>query len=113
MSNIIYGKNPVLEALEAGQAINKIYLASGPKNQADKKIMQLARQHGIPVREVDRRKMFELAGNEKSQDVVVVLTEIVYCTIEDIFIRGSQWNELSLIESENSRVRSNSSSLKE
>ena len=90
MPNIIYGKNPVIEALEAGQSINKIYLASGPKNLVDKKIIQLARQRGIPVRETDRKKMFELAGNEKSQDVVAVLTEIVYCTIEDIFIRGSQ-----------------------
>ena len=97
MPNIIYGKNPVIEALESGQSINKIYLASGPKKSVDKKIIQLARMRGIPVREVDRRKLFELAGNEKNQGVVAVLTEIVYSTIEDIFSRASQRNELSLI----------------
>jgi len=97
MPNIIYGKNPVIEALEAGQSINKIYLASGPKNPVDKKIIQLARQRGIPVREVDRRKLFELAGTEKNQGIVAVLTEIVYSTIEDIFTRASQRNEPPLI----------------
>ena len=97
MSNIIYGKNPVIEALEAGQSINKIYLASGPENPVDKKIIQLACQRWIPVRETDRKKMFERAGNEKSQRVVAVLTEIINCTIEVIFIRGSKRNELSLI----------------
>ncbi len=97
MSNIIYGKNPVLEALEAGQSIKKIYLASGPKNPTDKKIMQLALQNGIPVREVDRRKLVEIAGLDKTQGIVAVLTEIIDCTIEDIFIRGSQRNESSLL----------------
>jgi len=88
-------KNPVVEALEAGQSINKIYISSGPKNLIDKKIIQLARQNGIPVREVDQTKMFELAGNEKSQRVVAVLTEIINCTSEVIFIRGSKRNESS------------------
>jgi len=97
MPNIIYGKNPVVEALEAGQSINKIYLASGPKNPVDKKIIQLARQNEIPVREVDRRKLIELAGHDRTQGVVAVLTEIVYSAIEDIFYRSAHNNEAPLI----------------
>jgi len=97
MSNIIYGKNPVIEALESGQSINKIYLSSGPQKPVDRKIIQLARQRGIPVREVDRKKLLELAGTEKNQSIVAVLTEIVYSTIEDIFSRASQRSEPPLI----------------
>ena len=97
MPNIIYGKNPIIEALESGQPINKIYLSRGAKNQVDKKIIQLARQHGIPVRELDRRKLIELAGHEKNQGVVAVLTDVVYRTIEDIFNRAAQRNEAPLI----------------
>jgi 23S rRNA (guanosine2251-2'-O)-methyltransferase len=97
MSNIIYGKNPVIEALEAGQPINKIYLASGQKNPVDKKIIQLARQNGIPVREADRKKLAELTGHDKTQGVVAILTEIGYCTIENIFSRGTQQQESPLI----------------
>jgi len=97
MSNIIYGKNPVLEALEAGQSINKIYLASGPKNLVDKKIIQLARQNGIPVREVDRRKLVEIAGHEKTQGVVAVVMEYAYASIEDIFKNSQNTNETPLL----------------
>jgi 23S rRNA (guanosine2251-2'-O)-methyltransferase len=97
MSNIISGKNPVLEALEAGQSINKIYLASGPKNLVDKKIIQLARQNGIPVREVDRRKLVEIAGHDKIQGVVAVVMEYAYASIEDIFKNSQSKNEAPLL----------------
>jgi 23S rRNA (guanosine2251-2'-O)-methyltransferase len=96
MSNIIHGKNPVIEALEAGQSINKIYLANGPKNQADKKIMQLARQNGIPVQEVDRRKLVEIAGHAKTQGVVAIVMEYAYASIEDIFNNSNRKNEAPL-----------------
>ena len=97
MSNIIYGKNPIIEALDAGQPINKIYLATGPKHPADNKIIQLARQNGIPVREVARKKLIELAGHDKTQGVVAILTEIGYSAIEDIFNRATQRQEAPLI----------------
>ena len=97
MPNIIYGKNPVIEALEAGQTINKIYLARGQKNPVERKIIQLARQNGIPVREVDRKKLAEMAGYDKIQGVVAILSEAVYSTIEDIFNRATQQKESPLI----------------
>jgi 23S rRNA (guanosine2251-2'-O)-methyltransferase len=97
MPNIIYGKNPVIEALEAGQTINKIYLANAQKNQVERKIIQLARQNGIPVREVDRKKLAEIAGHDKTQGVVAILSEAVYSTIEDIFNRAVQQKEAPLI----------------
>lgn len=97
MSNIIYGKNPVIEALAAAQPINKIYLAAGPKHAAEQKIIQLARQNGIPVREVDRKKLAEMAGHDKTQGVVAILTEIGYGSIDDIFNRAAQRQEPPLI----------------
>jgi len=97
MSHIIYGKNPIIEALEAGQPINKIYLARGPNRSVVRKIVRLARQANIPIREVDRRKLAELAGHEKTQGVVAMLTEMVYRTVEDIFDRAARRNEAPLI----------------
>jgi 23S rRNA (guanosine2251-2'-O)-methyltransferase len=97
MPNIIYGKNPIIEALEAGQTFNKIYLASGQKNPVERKIIQLARQNGIPVREVDRKKLIEMAGHDKTQGVVAILSEAVYSTIEDIFNRAMQQKKAPLI----------------
>lgn len=97
MSTIIYGKNPVIEALEAGQPINKIYVATASKQSVDKKLMQLARQNGVPIREVDRKKLIEIAGHDKTQGVVAILTEIGYSAVEDIFNRARQRQEQPLI----------------
>ncbi len=97
MANIIYGKNPVLEALTAGQPINKIFIASGISHAADNKIVQLARQRGIPVREADRRKLAALAGHAETQGVVALLTSQPYQEMVDIFRVAQQKNESPLI----------------
>lgn len=97
MAHIIYGKNPVLEALTAGQPINKIFVASGTRRAADNQIVQLARQRGIPVREADRRKLAALAGHAETQGVVALLTSQNYQELVDIFRVAQQRNESPLI----------------
>ncbi|MDZ7330871.1 MAG: 23S rRNA (guanosine(2251)-2'-O)-methyltransferase RlmB [candidate division KSB1 bacterium] len=97
MSHIISGKNPVIEALLAGRPINKIFVASNIKSGLDAKLVQLARRQGIPVREVDRKKLQELAGHENTQGVVAVLLEYGYSSEETIFERAAQRQELPLI----------------
>ena len=97
MSAIIYGKNPVKEALEAGLPIQKIYLAAGGKQKRDQKIEQLASQRGIPVRFVDRKKIIELAGHEGTQGVVAISTEFGYSETDAVFQKADQRNEPPLI----------------
>jgi len=97
MSNLIYGKNPVLEALAAKLPINKIYLSRGTKRPIDKKIFRLAREQGIPVREVDRKKLIELAGHDRTQGVVAVIMEYKYSTLAEILGRSNEKHEAPLI----------------
>jgi len=97
MLNLICGKNPVLEALEAGQSINKIYFSTGHKNFVDKKIIQLARHKGIPIREVARNKLIDLAGHDKTQGIVAIISEYAYSTISDILNRSIEQQEAPLI----------------
>ncbi len=97
MSHIISGRNPVIEALQAGRPINKIFLVSGPKSGMDIKIVQLARERGIPIREVDRKKLQELAGHDHFQNVVAVLMELGYSSEEALFERAVQRHEPPLI----------------
>lgn len=87
----------MIEALEAGRAINKIFLASGARSGIEVKIVQLARQRGIPVREVDRKKLQELAGHDNTQGVVAILLEVGYSPVEAIFERAEQRQEAPLI----------------
>lgn len=97
MANIIYGKNPILEALAAGQTIHKIFMAGDATHPSDRKIMQMARARGIPVRTADRRKLTALAGHPETQGVVALLAERSYQELADIFQRAKLRNESPLI----------------
>ena len=75
MSSIIAGRQPVLEAIRSGNAIEKILLQYGTHGGVIDRIRRDARQHSIPVVEVDRGRFQELAGdgNTQSQNRPLVL----------------------------------------
>lgn len=97
MPTTIYGKNTIKEALEAGQPINKLFIVRGNKSPADRNIIQMGRQRGIPIKETDTRKLSELAGQNRHQGIVAILTTVAYAEIDDIFKRAKEKNEPALI----------------
>ena len=54
---VIEGRNAVIEALRAGTAIDKIYLAKGETDKTLGHIASRARDAGVVVVECDRRKL--------------------------------------------------------
>ena len=54
---LIEGRNAVIEALRAGTAIDKIYLAKGETDKTLGHIASRAREAGVVVVEADRRKL--------------------------------------------------------
>jgi len=97
MTQIIYGKNPIREALDAARTINKIFVLRGKKSPSDMKIIQKAKQAKIPIREVDRKKLIELTGHDGHQGFVALVLEIDYSTIDDIFALAEDRKEKPLI----------------
>ena len=97
MKSLIYGKNPVNEALQTHQPIEKIFIAQGLKKSTLIIIKEFARQRNIPLREVHRRKLNELTGHENHQGIVAILSKAEYGTIADILNAAHQKNEPPLI----------------
>ena len=58
---VIEGRNAVIEALRAGTAIDKIYLAKGDTDSALGHIANTARANGVVVVNADRRKLDEMS----------------------------------------------------
>lgn len=56
-SSFIIGRQPVVEALESGRAIDKILLQANAAGDIIGKIRQLAKQHNIPVQVVPPEKL--------------------------------------------------------
>ena len=84
-NDIIEGRNAVIEALRAGRAIDKIFIAKGDVDKTLGHIASKARSAGIVVVESDRRKLDFLSQSHALQGVVALAAVREYCTVDDIF----------------------------
>lgn len=89
----IEGRNSVLELLESGKDINKIFVTRGEKHGSINKILAIARERKIIVVEKDKRQMEEMAQEENYQGVIAVVPPFEYVEIEDILNTAKERNE--------------------
>lgn len=81
-NNLICGRNPVLEALRAGAAIDSLYI-SGEGGTLGK-IRSLAKNAGIVVKNTDNRRLDQLTGGKSHQGVAAIGACAKYASIDDI-----------------------------
>lgn len=84
MSEIIFGRNAVREALLAGQPINKLVLARGIAPRIRRDIIALARREGVPVSEADRARLDVLTSGAAHQGMVAFIAEHAYVSVEEL-----------------------------
>ena len=80
---IIEGRNAVIEALRAGTAIDKIYLAKGETDKTLGHIASRAREAGVVVVEADRRKLDAMSRTHSHQGVIALAAVREYVSILD------------------------------
>ena len=95
--DLIEGRNAVTEALRAGRAIDKIYIAKGEVDKTLGHIASRARDMGVVVVEADRRKLDAMSVTHAHQGVVALAAVRDYCTVEDILAIAEQAGEQPLI----------------
>src|ERR1700720_3313496 len=78
------GIHAVREALEAGQAFDRIVIARGRQDTRVEEIVQLARRNNIAVRFEDRGQLDRLGGSKNHQGGGAVAAARAAATIEDI-----------------------------
>lgn len=81
----VEGRNPVYEALAAGQPIDKIWISETVRPNGVDKITALARQKQIPVQFVKPQKIDAISRTEASQGVVALCAAVQYAQLEDLF----------------------------
>ncbi len=84
LESYIYGRNVVREALQAQVPIKKIMLAKGISPQVEQEILALARAIKVPVQQIDRKYIEELAPNKVHQGVLAYVAERHYVSVEDL-----------------------------
>ncbi len=94
---IIEGRNAVTEALRAGSAIDKIYVARGETDATLGFLASSAREKGIVVVEADRRKLDEMSVTHAHQGVIALAAVREYASVEDILRSARDKGEAPLI----------------
>lgn len=88
----VEGRNSVLELLESGKSINKIFITRGEKHGSINKIISIAKEKRIIIVEKDKRQMDQIAQTENYQGVIAIVPPFEYCEIEDI-LQGAKEKE--------------------
>ena len=89
----IEGRNSVLELLESGKDINKIFVTRGEKHGSINKILAIAKEKRIIVVEKDKKQMDEMAQEENHQGVIAIVPPFEYVEIEDILKTAKERGE--------------------
>lgn len=83
-SEIIGGKNPVLEALRAERDINKIWIAEGVQKRAIVELLQLANERKVIVQFVPKKKIDGLTDSNH-QGIAAAVAAYNYAELDDLF----------------------------
>lgn len=84
-SDLLFGRNAILEALKAEREINTIVVAEGDKSGSLLKIMAAAKDRGVPVKFADSAKLETLTGSKHHQGVMAYVAAHRYAELEDVF----------------------------
>lgn len=91
--DIIFGRNSVTEAIKAGRPIDSVMVARGERSGSIPKILADAKEAGLPIKEVDRKKLDFMCGHGNHQGIIAVGAVKAYSTVEDIFATAEERGE--------------------
>lgn len=97
MEDIIYGRNPIIEAIESGHSINKILILESSRDKSIQRIVELAKAHKLIIQFVNRKKMDQLCEGENHQGVVAYVAPYEYVEVDEILRRAELAQEPPLI----------------
>ncbi len=89
----IEGRNAVIEALRAGRAIDKIFLARGEVDKTLGHIASRAREQGLVVVECDRRKLDFMSRTHAHQGVIALCAVKETVSVADILAVAAERGE--------------------
>ncbi len=89
----IEGRNAVLELLESGKDINKIFITKGERHGSINKIIRIAKENKVILVEREKRQMEEMSQTQNYQGVIALVPPYEYCEVEDILQEAKQRGE--------------------
>jgi 23S rRNA (guanosine2251-2'-O)-methyltransferase len=94
---IVFGKNPVKEALQSDATIEKLIVEKGNFDAAINALIAQAKQKNILVSFADKSALDRYAEGGRHQGVVAVTTEFNYSSLDEILDLAGQKNQKPLV----------------
>lgn len=89
--NLLAGRNPIREALKSGRDIEKLLVQRGELTGSAREIVQMAREAHVPVQEVDKARLDELAPHH--QGMLAYASAYQYSTVEAMLAEAAEKGE--------------------
>jgi len=94
---IIYGLNPVIEALRGSRRAFELFVAGTGTDKRLEKLLKLAAEKGVPVRHREKADISRLCGTDHHQGVALRVAGFSYAEMEDILSRAREAGEHGLV----------------
>ncbi len=79
----IYGRRPVVEALESDQSLDRVYIQDSISGEFEKLVRKLCKAGNVPLKRIPKVKLDrEVQGNH--QGIFAVTAAVDYVTVEDL-----------------------------
>ena len=91
--NLVIGRNAVMELLKSGREIECISVAKGEREGSVTRIIALAREKGVVVKNVDRKKLDFMCAGANHQGVCASVPAHEYSSVEEILEYAKEKNE--------------------
>ncbi|KAA3621384.1 MAG: 23S rRNA (guanosine(2251)-2'-O)-methyltransferase RlmB [Bacteroidetes bacterium] len=95
-TQLIYGRHPVIDAINEGTNFDKIFLQQGTRGEFEKELRKLCNKHNIPLTVAPKEKLNKFTRSNH-QGVIGLVSLIPYYLIEDLLPSIYENNENPLI----------------
>ncbi|MBI2078032.1 MAG: 23S rRNA (guanosine(2251)-2'-O)-methyltransferase RlmB, partial [Euryarchaeota archaeon] len=93
---VLFGKNPVLEAIRAARSVIEVHVAEGSQSSAQE-VLGAARDEGIPVKVVTKKSIEDKAKGQVHQGVIAFVKARDFATMEELHDVARQRKEELLL----------------
>lgn len=92
-SQVIEGRNAVLEAFRSGKSIDKVYILDGCQDGPIRSIVREAKKHDTILNFVSKERLAQLSETGKHQGAIAMVAAYDYAEVEDMLELARQRGE--------------------
>jgi 23S rRNA (guanosine2251-2'-O)-methyltransferase len=93
----IYGTRAVIEALNSGKELDKVFIQEGVKNDLFRELMRSLSQAQVPYQLVPIQKINKMAAGKNHQGVVAIYSGVAYHDVENLLPQIFERGEVPLL----------------